>query len=116
MASGLSNAAMVIAADALSPVIAKARLHNDDPGDGTANLTTADSQSVTFGSATGFGDFSLTTPAVFTGLAAYAAATWVSLWDTAEDTWCGNAQLGGDQAANAAGQYTLADLTFTGTT
>lgn len=112
----LSNAAMTVAANALRSAMTHAQLHTGDPGAaGTSNVTSAARQAVTWSAATGNGDFDLAGPVAFTGGAASGACTHVSLWSASSaGTFYGSFPLTGDQAFNAAGEYTLTDVTFDG--
>lgn len=113
----LSDAAMVVAANALRSAMTHAQLHTADPGAaGTSNLTTAARQAVTWGAATGNGDFDLSVASNFTGGAASGPCTWVSLWSAvAAGTFYGRYALTGDQTFNAAGEYTLSEIALDGT-
>lgn len=112
----LNNAAMVVGANAIRAAITHMQLHSGDPGAaGTANVTSAARQPVTWGAATGPGTFGLSAAVAFTGVAANGAATYVSLWSAVTGgTWYGNFVLTGDQTANAAGEYTVTALNLTG--
>lgn len=117
MANGFSNAAMVVAANAIRGVATHMQAHSGDPGaSGTSNATTAARQPVSWSSPTADGDFGLASAVNFTGIAASGAVTWVSLWSqlAAGGTWYGNFQLTGDQVANAAGEYSVTALNFNG--
>jgi hypothetical protein len=113
----LSNAAMVVAANALRGAMTHMQLHSGDPGAaGTSNVTAAARQPVTWAAATADGDFGLASAVNFTGVAANGATQYVSLWSqlAAGGTWYGNFQLTGDQTANAAGEYTVNALNLNG--
>lgn len=112
----LNNTAMVVAANALRSAVTHMQLHSGDPGAaGTSNVTTADREAVTWSAAANDGDFDLDSAVNFTGVAASGAATYVSLWSSfTGGTHYGNFQLTGDQAANAAGEYTVTALTLNG--
>jgi hypothetical protein len=77
----LNNPAMVVAANALRAAMTHMQLHSGDPGAaGTANVTSAARQPVTWSAATADGDFGLSASVNFTGVAANGATTYVSLW------------------------------------
>jgi Zn-dependent oligopeptidase len=112
----LNNPAMVVAANALRAAMTHMQLHSGDPGAaGTANVTSAARQPVTWSAATADGDFGLSASVNFTGVAANGATTYVSLWSAiTAGTWYGNFALTGDQTANAAGEYTVTALNLNG--
>lgn len=112
----LNNTAMVVAANALRSAMTHMQLHSGDPGAaGTANVTSAARQAVTWSAATADGDFGLSASVNFTGVAASGATQYVSLWSAATNgTHYGNFQLTGDQTANAAGEYTVTALNLNG--
>lgn len=113
----LFDTAMVVAANAQRAVMTHMQLHSGDPGSaGTANVTTAARQPVTWSAATADGDYGLAASVSFTGVAASGATTWVSLWSqlAAGGTCYGKFQLTGDQTANAAGEYTVTALNLNG--
>lgn len=113
----ISNAGMVIAANALRGAITHLQLHSADPGvNGTSNVTTAARKPVAWSAATADGDFGLSASIPFNGVASNGAVTWVSGWNqlAAGGTFLGRWQLTGDQTANAAGDYTLTSLNIDG--
>lgn len=104
--SGVQVGAAAIAAD-----INKLRLHTADPSasSGTANLTTAADKTVVCSASNGV----VTVPSTaFTGGAASGACKFVSLWNGTN--YRGAYALSGDQAFNAAGDYTVDSITITG--
>jgi hypothetical protein len=112
----LSDAAMIVAANALRTAITHAQLHSAAPGgSGTSNVTSAARQAVTWAAATADGDFALSSAVNFTGVAASGAVQYVSLWSASTSgTFYGSYALTGDQTANAAGEYTVTALTVNG--
>jgi len=115
----LSNAAMIVAANALRTTITHAFLHTADPGAaGTSNQSTAGIQAVTWAAATADGDFALSSTVSFTGGASSGACTYVSLWDgvggPGTANFMGAFALSGDTTFNAAGEYNLTALTING--
>ncbi len=109
---GLSNAALNIAAGALTAAIDNVRLHTGDPGAaGTSNVATSAVRPVTWGAASGSGDAANSADINFTGGTASGPATHVSLWDGTPGSggvFMGSKALSGDQTFNAAGEYTIA--------
>lgn len=103
--SGVQVGAAAIAAD-----INKISLHSGDPGAaGTSNKTTAADKTVTCTATNGV----VTVPSTsFTGGAASGPATFVGLWNGTN--YRGSYPLTGDQAFNAAGEYTVTAVTLTG--
>jgi hypothetical protein len=111
-----NNALMVLSANAQRAAMTHMQLHTGDPGAaGTANVTSAARQAVTWSAATSDGDYGLASAVNFTGVAANGAATWVSLWSAiTSGTTYGNFALSGDATANAAGEYTVTALNLNG--
>jgi hypothetical protein len=112
----LTDAAMVVAANALRSAITHAQLHSGDPGgSGTSNTTTADREAISWSSATSDGDFGLASALNFTGVESSGDVTHITLWTASTDgTHMGTFALSGDPAANAAGEYTVTALNFNG--
>lgn len=112
----LSDAAMVVAANALRTAITHVQLHSAGPGgSGTSNIATATRQAVTWGAATGDGDFTSSGTLAFTGVSASGAATHISFWSASTSgTYYGFYTLTGDQTANAAGEYNVTAITLNG--
>lgn len=112
MAEGLNTAGIQVGAAAIAADINKIRLHTASPeaSSGTANLTTAADKTVACTASNGV----VTVPSTnFTGGAAGGAATHVSFWNGAN--YRGYDSLVGDQAFNAAGEYTVTGVTISGT-
>lgn len=112
-----NNAMMVISANAQRAAATHMQLHSGDPGvAGTSNVTSAARQPVSWSAATNDGDYGLSAPVNFTGVAANGAATYVSFWSqlAAGGTWYGNFPLTGDATANAAGEYTVNSVNLNG--
>lgn len=112
----LSNAAMVVAANALRSAMTHAQLHSGAAGAaGTTNVTSAGRQAVTWSAATADGDFGLSSSLAFTGGAASGAVAEVSLWSASSGgTFYGNFAVTGDTTFNAAGEYTVTALNLNG--
>ncbi len=102
----LSDAALVLAANAVDGAITHMQLHSAAPG--AAGTTAAVGARVAVnGTVDADGDITWTNVA-FTGLPASGAVTHVSYWSAlTAGTFYGSAALTGDLTANAAGQYTI---------
>lgn len=118
--AGLVDNALNAMANELASLITHIGIHTADPG--TTGTSPADSarQAVTWDAASG-GDISLAGPENFTGGAASGAAEFVGLWGSAGTgtpptggTFYGSFALVGDQTFNAAGEYTVNDVTING--
>lgn len=113
----LSNAAMVVGANAVRSALRGIQLHTDTPGEGgVANKSNAAMQVPTWTAVTGDGDFGLAAAVGFTGATPNGPVKWVSLWSstTTGKIWYGNFQLSGDLTADANGNYTLETLDLNG--
>jgi hypothetical protein len=110
----LSDAALVLTANAVDAAVTHAQLHNGAPGAaGTANAV--GSRVAVNGTVDADGDITWSNVA-FTGLTANQAVSHISLWSAATGgTFYGSAALAGDLAANAAGQITITSYTETST-
>jgi hypothetical protein len=112
----LTDAALDVMANALKSAATHASLHSANPGTNGANETSAARQAIAWDGPTSGGDLSLTGTEAFTGGAASGAVTHVGLWSAASGgTFYGGFALTGDQTFNAAGEYTLTEITITGT-
>lgn len=117
----LSDAALNAMANELASLATHAQLHTGDPGSaGTSNVALPSRQAIVWDAAAN-GDISMTGVENFTGGAASGPCTWVSIWSAAGSgnpptggTFYGRFQLTGDQTFNAAGEYTLTDITING--
>lgn len=110
----LTNAGLNIMANALAAAATHASLHTADPGSTGTNESTAGRQAIAWDAAAN-GDISLTGTENFTGGAASGACTYVGLWTASSGgTFLGGFALSGDQTFNAAGEYTLSDVTING--
>jgi len=86
-------------------------LHSGDPGTTGANYVSGGGkQAATFGAAAS-GERVLSGDVAFTGLGAAQAITHFGVWLASGDVFKCGAALTGDQAANAAGEYTLKGTT-----
>ena len=108
----LNDAALVVGANAIDAVITHLSLHTTGPVTDSANESTAPRVAA---SATVDGDGDLTwTNVPFTGGAASGPLVRVGYWSAASGgTYYGGALLSGDQAFNAAGEYTVDSITET---
>lgn len=112
----LTDAALVLAANAVDVAVTHMQLHSGAPGAaGTSNVTTAARVAVN-GAVDGDGDITWTN-AAFTGVAANGPCTHISLWSASTGGTCyGTGALsGGDTTANAAGEFTVTSWTETST-
>lgn len=113
--AGLNDTALNLMANALAAAATHASLHTADPGTTGLNETTAARQPIAWDAAAN-GDLSLTGTEAFTGGAASGACTYVGLWSAVSGgTFYGGFPLTGDQTFNASGEYTLNDITISGT-
>lgn len=87
-------------------------LHSADPGtDGSNYITAAGRQAATFNAANASGERTLSGDVAFTGMSANQTVTHFGVWLNAGTVFKLGAALTGDQAANAAGEYTLKGTT-----
>lgn len=113
----LSDAAMVLGANAIRSGLGGMQLHTGNPGaGGAANKSNAPMVAPSWTVVTGDGDFGLAAPVAFTGATPNGPITWVSLWSNASGsgTWYGNFALSGDLTADATGGYTVSALPLNG--
>jgi hypothetical protein len=86
-------------------------LHSGDPGTTGANLIAGGGKQAATFNAAASGERVLNADVAFTGLGASQAVTHFGVWLNAGDVFKCGAALTGDQAANAAGEYTLKGTT-----
>ena len=110
----LSDAALVVGANAIDGVITHFQLHSGARGAaGTTNVV--GSRVAVNGTVDGDGDITWSNTA-FTGLTANQAVAEVSYWSASSGgTYYGGATLTGDATANSAGEYTVTTVTETST-
>lgn len=110
----LSDAALVVGANAIDAAVTHMGLHSGAPGAaGTSNVV--GTRVAVNGTVDGDGDISWTNVA-FTGLTANQGVTHVSYWSASTaGTFYGSAALTGDATANSAGAYTVTTVTETST-
>lgn len=112
--AGLNDTALNLMANALAAAATHASLHSADPGTTGTSETTAGRQPIAWDAAAN-GDLSLTGTEAFTGGTASGACTYVGLWSASTGgTFYGGFPLTGDQTFNASGEYTLNDITISG--
>jgi len=111
--SGLSAAALAVGGAAIAADAKYLQLHSAAPGsDGTGSET--GSRTACTWESDASGNLSLSAAVAFTGLTASGAVTHVTAWSAESAGTClGVWALTGDQAANAAGQYTVDSLSNT---
>jgi hypothetical protein len=114
--AGLSDAAMVVGANAIKAAITHGQLHSAAAGPtGVLSVTSAARQAITWSSVTANGDFSLASPLNFTGGANNGAVYSITVWSASTaGTFYGEFVLTGDQAFNSSGQYSVTALTIDG--
>lgn len=115
MPAGLNDDLLNIGATAMQNAATHAALYTAEPNAaGTTNVASSARQAITWITAAN-GDMVVTADAAFTGGAASGACTHVGLWSALTNgTFYGYFALTGDQAFNAAGEYTLTGITVTG--
>lgn len=86
-------------------------LHSGDPGTTGANYIAAGGKQAATFNAAASGERLLNSDVAFSGLGAAQAVTHFGVWLNAGDVFKCGAALTGDQAANAAGEYTLKGTT-----
>lgn len=109
----LTNAALEVMGDALAGAITHVSLHSADPG-GTGANEVGTRLATSWDLTDPDGDIT-DGPFAFTGLPASGAVTYVGFWSAlTAGTFYGSYALTGDQAANAAGEYTVNTVTLNG--
>ena len=109
-----NDAGLVIAANALDTAITHMSLHTTGAVTSSGNESTAARVAVN-GSVDADGDITWTSIA-FTGGAASGPVVRVGYWSASTSgTYYGGSLLSGDQAFNAAGEYTVTSVTETST-
>jgi hypothetical protein len=109
MAATFAPSAVALALDAITVDLVS--LHSGDPGTTGANyITAAGRQAATFAAASS-GERLMSGDVAFTGMSAGQTVTHWGAWLNSGTVFrCGNV-VTGDQAANAAGEYTLKGTT-----
>lgn len=113
----LNNAAMVVAANALTSALAYGQLHYGAAGSsGTDNVTTAAREAISWASPSGAGTLVLASSISFTGGPDSGSVFSLTLWSASSGgTFYGEIPLSGDAAFNSSGGYTVTALDLTGT-
>lgn len=110
----LNTAALNIMATALGTSATYISLHSALPNGSGSNETTAARKAASWSTASG-GALSLSASLAFTGGASSGAVTYAGLWSASTSgTFYGAFAITGDATFNSAGEYTLDDLTVTG--
>jgi hypothetical protein len=87
-------------------------LHSGDPGTtGASYITAGGKQAASFNAANASGERVLNADVAFTGMTPSQSVTYFGVWLNSGDVFKCGAILTGDQAANAAGEYTLKGTT-----
>lgn len=103
---GFSTTARNQALDGIT--VDRVSLHSGDPGTTGANLIAGGGKQAATFNAAGSGERVLNADVAFSGLGAGQAVTHFGVWLASGDVFkCGYPIDTGDQAANAAGEYTL---------
>jgi hypothetical protein len=106
---GFSTTARNQALDGIT--VDRVSLHSGDPGTTGANLIAGGGKQAATFNAAASGERLLNADVAFSGLGAGQAVTHFGAWLNAGDVFKCGAALTGDQAANAAGEYTLKGTT-----
>lgn len=113
--AGLNDTALNIGNAAIQTAITHASIHTATPNSSGSNESTAARKAITWVTAAN-GDLVATVDLAFTGGATSGPATHVGFWSASSSgTFYGYLALTGDQTFNAAGEYTVTDITITGT-
>lgn len=116
MPAGLNDTLLNIGNAAMQSAATHAGLFTAAPNStGTTNVAASGRQAITWVTAAN-GDMVMTVDLPFTGGTASGACQAVGLWSASTaGTFYGYFLLTGDQTFNAAGEYTVTDITITGT-
>ncbi|QGZ16712.1 hypothetical protein PBI_DEWDROP_64 [Microbacterium phage Dewdrop] len=110
----INDALLNAGATAMGTAAAYASIHTAQPNAAGNNESTAARQLIDWSTASA-GDLALDAPLAFTGGAAGGPATHLGLWSApTAGTFYGYFPLTGDQAFNAAGEFTVTALALTG--
>lgn len=111
--AGLTDATLESLGTHLSTIATHCALAPADSADGSNELTAGGRQEITW-TVDGDGDLSFSAAEDFSGLPASQTVTHVQLWSAASSgTFRGSYALTGDQAANAAGEYSVTNVAIT---
>lgn len=114
---GFSDGLLVSMANVARTQITHLQAHSADPGAAGATAAIGARQACAWNAASADGDFDLATPVTFTGLGANTAVWGVSFWSASSGGTClGDARRAAadDANANAAGEYTITEITVGG--
>ena len=113
MAAGLNTALLTVAVTAMQGAAKYMSLHSAAPDGSGSNETAAARKLITWDTASQ--DMAFTDDLAFTGGAASGDCKYAGLWSASTGgTFYGYQALTGDQAFNAAGEYTVTAGTWTG--
>lgn len=114
----LLEVALVAMADAVQSKLAWAQTHSGDPGaDNTANVNTGGRFAPAWTTPDAAGNFNLSAPLAFSGLAANAPISYITFWDAQVGGNCtGKFPTAGDTTANASGEASLTGIPLSGVT
>ena len=111
----LNDTLLNIGCAAMQTAASHAQIHTATPSAGGSNEATSARRAITWVTAAN-GDMIATVDLAFTGGAASGPALFLGFWSAlTAGTFYGWVPLTGDTAFNAAGEYTLTDITITGT-
>ncbi len=113
----LSDAAMLVGANAIRLALGGAKAHTDNPGTGgAANASSAAMVVPAWTTPDADGDFDLAANLNFSGGTPNGPCTWVSLWSntTGSGIWYGNFALSGDLTFDATGSIAITSLALNG--
>lgn len=111
----LTDATLNSLGTSLAALITHVSLHSANPGSTGASETTAARLPVSW-NVDADGDLTMTSQKDFTGVAANGAVQFVGLWSALTGgTFRGYHALTGDATANAAGAYSVTQVTINGT-
>lgn len=112
----LNDTILNVGAAAMQAVMTHASLFTAAPNAaGTTNNTTHGRQAVTWITAAN-GDMVATVDLAFTGGAASGGVAYIGFWSASSaGTFYGYVPVTGDTTSNSAGEYTVTDITITGT-
>lgn len=100
----------------LTSIATHLTLHSADPGTTGTSLVATAARIPAVWTVDADGDLTLSSSAAFTGAAASTAVTYVGLWSALTvGTFRGGFPLTGDTTTNAAGEYTVTQITINGT-
>jgi hypothetical protein len=107
---------MIAAATGAEGTLAWAQTHSGDPGlTYTSNVNTGGRFAPAWTTPTDDGNFNLSAPLNFTGLAANAPVSYITFWTASSGGSCsGSFPTSGDSTANASGEISVTAIPLTG--